>query len=239
MELHPPAPFCGDRYHLVAIDIHEETDNSRRSANDLIAWANARGAVVFSCHPYWCGRNSHDLMLLEGTIGTEVCNYGCEIEIGRGISRVHWDEILERKGQAFGLAVDDSHSSEQIGGGWVMLSCEKRTPAAVKKALREGRFYSSMGPEIRSMKVLPAEPVKDKPARRIEVACSPAEHVVFYGPRWRGRAFHGAPGRPLTSAAFTWTDEQYIRVEVLDERGRAAWTNALFLSPDSPGGWRI
>ena len=238
MELHPPAPQCGDSYHLVAVDLHEETDHARYAVNDIVRWANDRGAVVFTCHPYWCGRSSNDLMLIEGSIGVEVYNHGCEVEIGRGLSRVHWDEMLERKGPTFGLAVDDGHSEAHIGGGWVNVSARERTVPAFKEALREGRFYSSTGPEVHGLSVEPAEPVRDKPARKITVKCSPARRVVFCGPRWRGRAVL-SDGEPVTEASPIWTDERYLRVEVVDEDGRTAWTNALFLDPDPERAWRL
>ncbi len=254
MELHPPAPQCGDSYHMVAIDIHEETDHSLYRANDLANWANERGAVVFTAHPYWCGRAVEDLMLIEGSIGVEVYNHGCEVEIGRGISRVQWDEYLDRKGPTYGISVDDGHAPSHIGGGWVMIAPREKTVAGIKEALREGRFYSvkcmdgpldgTAGPRIHSVTVSPAEPVKEKPARKITVKCSPAERVVFYGPRWRGGVVssaraEGGDGEPITEASHIWTDARYVRVEVQDGKGGVAWTNALFGVPGSPSEWRL
>ena len=88
------------------------------------------------------------------------------------------------------------------------------------------------------MAVAPTEPVGGKPAREVTVKCSPAERVVFYGPRWRGRVVTSEDG-PVTEASFVWTDERYVRAEVVDERGRVAWTNAIFLAPGGDEGWRL
>ena len=41
--------------------------------------------------------------------GIEVFNAGCELEVGRGLSAVHWDELLEAGRLCPALATDDSH----------------------------------------------------------------------------------------------------------------------------------
>ena len=41
--------------------------------------------------------------------GIEVFNAGCELEVGRGLSSVHWDELLEDGRLCPALVTDDSH----------------------------------------------------------------------------------------------------------------------------------
>src|SRR4029077_8614571 len=83
----------------------------------------------------------------EGLLGIEVWNSGCELEIGRGDSSLHWNEALER-GRAFtALATDDSHHPGYDSGfAWTMVRAAERTQEAVLDALRAGGFSGSNGP---------------------------------------------------------------------------------------------
>ena len=86
--------------------------------------------------------------------GIEVWNTGCELEIGRGDSSVHWDEALEHGRRALRardrrlapprlrqrLRVDDgARGGALAGGGARRIAC--------------GRFYGSTGPEIHHVEV--------------------------------------------------------------------------------------
>ena len=41
---------------------------------------------------------------VEGIVGIEVWNSGCELELGRGDSSIHWDEALEHGRELWALA---------------------------------------------------------------------------------------------------------------------------------------
>ena len=87
-------------------------------------------------------------------------------------------------------------------------------------AIGAGRFVSSRGPVIRSLAT------RD---RDVTVSCSPVRFIRLVGPVSKGRRLAAADGASLTEAAFTVPDDwAHARIEIEDEAGRRAWTNALF-----------
>jgi hypothetical protein len=71
-----------------------------------------------TCHPFHrsgCqvagskGTCFEDLLILKGHIGVEIFNTSCWLEINKGHSLVHWDGLLRRGQNVWGLATDDSH----------------------------------------------------------------------------------------------------------------------------------
>ncbi len=56
-------------------------------------WIVERGGLAFLAHPYWTGVTPGTLELPDTVLGIEIYNAGCELEVGRGLSGVHWDEL--------------------------------------------------------------------------------------------------------------------------------------------------
>ena len=54
------------------------------------------GGLPYLAHTYWSGLRTEQWEGCEGLLGLEVWNTGCELEVGRGDSSIHWDEALER-----------------------------------------------------------------------------------------------------------------------------------------------
>src|SRR5712691_4133417 len=163
----------GDRDgHLLAFGLAEDPLEFVRSRPDLAAaaaWTSEHGGVAYLAHPYWSGAPAGALSLSDGVAGIEVYNAGCELEVGRGLSTVHWDELLERGTSCFGIAADDSHHAERDSGfAWVWTRVAERSAAAVLEALASGRFYSSTGPVLDELHVDGAS---------VEVSCSPCRRV--------------------------------------------------------------
>ena len=62
-------------------------------------WINEHGGVAYLAHPYWTGVALAP-RAARNRSGIEVYNAGCELEIGRGVSTVHWDELLDAGARA-------------------------------------------------------------------------------------------------------------------------------------------
>jgi hypothetical protein len=191
--------------------------------------------VPYLAHTYWSGLRTEQWWDCPGLYGIEVWNSGCELELGRGDSSIHWDEGLEHGRPFFALATDDSHHPGYDSGfAWTWVRVPEKTQEAVLDALRTGMFYGSTGPEIRDIDVSEGDVV---------VRCSPAEAVTLYSGRSRGaRANAGRLGYPNHSEVLERNDEglitaarllrpyeaPYGRVEVLDRNGNKAWSNPLW-----------
>lgn len=235
----------GQPYHVVGVglgpDFSPERGWSPQVAVDQI---NESGGVAIVAHPYWSGLTATDLLAVRGYAAFEVFNAGCEGEIARGYSSVHWDELLTRGHHARVVASDDSHwPGFDSLRAWTMVRAAALTRDAVVDALKAGHFYSSTGPELRRVKVEDG---------RIAVECSPARSIALVSSPTRGgrvgasrleppiraqrrrgeQSYEGLDDGPLTGATFILKgDETYARVQVTDFAGRIAWTNPLFVTP--------
>jgi hypothetical protein len=204
---------------------------------EVVDWILANGGVPYIAHTYWSGLRTEQWEACEGLVGLEVWNAGCELEIGRGDSSLHWDEALERGRNLFALATDDSHNPGYDSGfAWTMVRAAERTQEAVLDALRGGAFYGSTGPELEAVEVTDDA---------ITVRCSPTASVTLFAGRHRGaRVNAGRLGYPhngqilerdhsglITACRLErpW-DAAYGRIEVADPSGGRAWTNPLWIA---------
>jgi hypothetical protein len=206
------------------------------SLAETVSWIHGHGGVPYLAHTYWSGLRTDQFEACEGLVGIEIWNAGCELELGRGDSSLHWDEALERGRLLYGIAADDSHHPGYDSAlAWTWVRAGERSAQAVLAALRDGRFYSSTGPEIRGLELADDH---------VEVRCSPAASVTLFAGRTHGaRANAGRLGYPHQARILERNDDglivrarlerpvrgRYGRVEVADAAGRRAWTNPLWL----------
>jgi hypothetical protein len=182
----------------------------------------AQVPLCFACHPFWSLIEGSHLLPLEGPIGVEVYNQTCQGHIGRGGSEAAWDFLLASGRRLWGLAVDDAHHPGDIGQAWIVVKSESRSVEAILQAVREGNFYSSIGPELRDLR---------RHGENLRIACSPCEQWIVLGAApGSGRASYYMPGleRPFEEILLPFpSSETWLRVEVIDAQGRKAWSNAF------------
>ncbi|MGH3104553.1 MAG: PHP domain-containing protein [Gaiellaceae bacterium] len=224
--------------HVLAYGIDAEPAELGREYADLARtadWVEEHGGIAYLAHPYWSGVAPGGLDLPANVFGIEVYNGGCELEIGRGLSSVHWDELLDAGQRCFAIATDDSHHPGFDSDlAWAWVRTEERTRDAVLDALRRGAFYSSTGPLVRGV---------DVDGEAVEVRCSPCRSVTLLAGKTEGAAAHAGRlpychrGRVLDRAedgAITRArldvplGARYLRIELADRDGRKAWTNPVW-----------
>ena len=161
---------------------------------------------------------------LPGLLGLEVWNSGCELEVGRGDSSLHWDEALERGRLWYALATDDSHHPGYDSGfAWTWVRAAEKTQEAVLDALRTGAFYGSTGPTIHGVEVTDDEVI---------VRCSPAAAVTLYSGRARGsRANAGRLGYPNGANVVERTDDGLITSVRLERPWRQPYGRSRCSTP--------
>ncbi len=222
IEMHPACPG-GDLYHLVALNVPTDFRYDESAGADALVRSvrECGGEVVFA-HPYWCGHTPAQIMAVQGIAAIEVYNATCT-KIGKGFSSVVWDYLLDAGRPLPAVAVDDTHGGRDIFMGWTMLRVRERSVEGILEALRTGAGYSSSGPEIHDLRVA---------GGKARVACSPAREIHFMCRRSRGRSFYCDGGAPLTEAETAVSPGAgYLRVEVVDARGRRAWSNPIPIPP--------
>jgi hypothetical protein len=215
-------------YHIVAVDIPGPVASPQDGGVRGLARAIAdAGGVSILAHPYWSGLGTADMLAADECLALEVFNSGCQVEVGRGISDIHWDDVLSHGRRTFAVASDDAHHPTPGGylSGWTMVKADSFTRESVMQALRLGRFYSSTGPALHDVRVAGDE---------IVVLCSPARTIALLSnPEGRGNYKAAPPGQTLTEVRFPLPKGTYLRVQVTDALGQVAWSNPFFLgSPE-------
>lgn len=188
--------------------------------------ARAQGALVIAAHPHWCGNSLEDCLRWPFD-GVEIYNHVCHWLNGKSNGLVHWDAVLRKNPNALAFAVDDAHlKPEHPGwdGGWINVNTKACTRHDILSAIRRGNFYSSCGPEIRSL---------DWDGSELCMTTSPLRFARLVGPGSHGMRIGSFNGPLLTeirmSVPAEWT---YAYVDLEDENGRQAWTNNLFVDDD-------
>jgi hypothetical protein len=225
MELHQGIGELGQVHHLVAIGMETPIEVPETpSLQAALTYISSRCKFAFIAHPYWTSLTLRDIQGMKGHVGIEVFNTTCQRCIGRGDSGVYWDQLLAQGEKPLGFAVDDCHMHcNDALGGWVQLKCPSLEPESIISALMSGHFYASSGPEITDVVV---------EADQVTVRCSPCQavHVICPQP---GCGISSMATRGDTGAFTEITlplskDWPVYRIECVDERGRKAWTNALW-----------
>ena len=220
----------GTLYHLVALGVEETlpfSDFDRElDPQRVVDHINEIGGISILAHPYWSGLNHRDMMTLERYHGVEIYNTSCEYERNTGVSASHIDGVIVAGRRPWIYAVDDHHGADRPSmpldacGAWISVKSKDLTVESIMESMRGGLFYSSTGPEIKSIGI-DGDGV-------ISVECSPVKTISFVSTPSLGMKFY-AEDTPLTHASYPGRPgETYVRVEVTDIMGRTAWSNPMY-----------
>lgn len=195
--------------------------------NDMIQRARRAGFYVTYNHPAWSTEDYRDYSRYEGMNALEIYNGGCISEGYDDRNGRVYDDMLRQNKRVAVTASDDNHNEYLFGDphcdsfiAWTMIKAEKLDYPSVAKALLNGDYYASMGPEIRSLYVEDG---------LIKVECSEARRINFISGVRHNYAEIDPEGK-LTFAQFAFRDtDQYVRVVVTDKNGYTAESRAYFI----------
>ncbi|MDQ2731101.1 MAG: CehA/McbA family metallohydrolase, partial [Armatimonadota bacterium] len=178
-----------------------------------------RGFVVVN-HPDWQEGFDHcpleQLRLWTGYTGIEIYNGLIGRLTGSSYALRKWDTLLAEGRRVWGFANDDSHQPQDVAHGWNVAYVTERTPAAISKALRAGRFYASSGVEITDIRLV---------CGSIEINTSNAERIVALS-RW-GHRFAVADSNSITVEVPD--DAPFARFECWGRGEQFAWTQPFWV----------
>ena len=181
---------------------------------------HANGNMTIYCHPQWSNTPAHEFEKLQGNFAMEIWNSGCVMEDDYDINNdMIWDELLIKGVKLWAVATDDGHAMNQHCKGWVMVNAQNNVEA-ILRALKDGAFYASTGPEIHDFRVENG---------KVVVECSECDHITYYFGVRPGGSTRNADGTPVTSGSRDLVPNvPYVRASVVDKEGRRAWTNPIF-----------
>ena len=227
IELHPKGPH-DTTWHLLALDVPRDFPGEFATAQEAVDAVNKVNGAIFCAHPEWCGITSQDIAEIKGFAGLEVYNSSCRYN-GKGSNESVWNELTDMNINYPALAVDDTHTSAELFGGWTMIAAPDKSPEAIMNALKTGSFYATQGPEFTRLSY------KDGV---FEAEFTEVEEAVLIGEKASGywEALPGYPNygdyRLITSmrkdsGCATMPDCRRFRCRIKDARGRYAWTPVL------------
>jgi hypothetical protein len=232
-ELHAPMTQVGELWHIVAagLPLDFAPAEAGETGAGLARRAADSGAFVGIAHPAWSQLTVEDGRAIEVAHAVEIYNHGCAMECDRGDGWYLMDQLLNDGRRLTAFATDDAHfihGEHDAFGGWVEVKSESLEPESLLAALKAGHYYASQGPRIHELAISGDE---------LTIACSPVDSISVMGGTSRTA---NRIGRAITAATIdlgelerSWLPQQsrspWLRVALVDARGRRAWTNPIWL----------
>jgi len=228
-ELHAPETAVGELWHIVAaglpLDFPRNLDGE--TGAQVARRAHEAGAFIGIAHPAWSQLTMEDGRAIDCAHAVEIYNHGCAIENDRGDGWYLLDQMLTEGHRLSAFATDDAHfKTPDHFGGWVHVKAESLDPDALLESLKQGLYYSSMGPQIHAIEMN---------GKEISIACSPVDTITVLCGTSRTMVRNG---RAITEASFDlaklekgWLlkkQSAWFRVVVIDNGGKRAWSNPIW-----------
>ena len=231
----------GDRqvhcHHIVCIGPQKDKGNGYEQDQQFERWSiknpedsqpyldeiHRNGNLTIYAHPQWSGTPISEFEMLTGNFAMEIWNSGSAMENRKDMDAAYWDELLFKGKRIYGVATDDGHEEAHHCHGYVRVAAENRV-SDILEALRNGAFYASCGPEIYDFTVEHGV---------AQIQCSPVSEIRFIHFRSPYRVLCAGEHAPLTEGVMQLRPgSNYVRACVIDEKGRFAWTNPIFLDEE-------
>jgi hypothetical protein len=174
-------------------------------------------------HPVWSCEDFSDYIGYENMHAMEIMNNTC---IRMGLPEYNdkiYDDILRSGKRIFCTATDDGHGKGSMCGCYIVVKAEKLEYKTVTDAMLKGNFYSSEGPEIRSLYIEDG---------KLTVETSDVAQICITTGSRVAKRFLADDMSTINSATYEIPLEKnpyYIRVTVIDSKGKRAYSNAYFL----------
>ncbi len=232
-ELHVPQTEFSGLWHILAVGLpfdfappaggEKNLRDSRESGPALAQRAMEAGAFVAIPHPSWYTLTEADALSLGDVDAVEIIN-GVSAEHNDRIESWHFLDVLNGRGRHYNaLATDDYHAKpdhHDFARGWCHVKSETLEPQALLTALKAGHYYSSTGPQIHDIEVVPGDCIR--------VRCSPAAAIFVTGLAAGSRR---CLGQGLIEGEFDirGLDSPWLRVTVRDAHNERAWSNPIWM----------
>ena len=223
-EIHTDGMEFDNGWHIVALGLPFDFAQTPvgETGPELAQRALDAGAFVMAAHPQWYAMTEGDFLSLGNIHAVEIYNAGVGHDSDTAESTYMLDLMLARGKHIFACATDDAHFNVNARDrlmGWVKVKSEELSPQALLMALKAGDFYSSTGPDILDIEVIPG--------KTLYVRCSPANHNYALG---RPIEFTSVNGDSISEAEFSLADwrSPFVRVLVRDQYQRKAWSNPIW-----------
>lgn len=210
-------------YHILCLFGEKEPAVDREAtAQEVIDAIHAVGGLAVLAHPAWSLNSPEMIKALRGVDATEIFNTVSERGMSRRGDSSLVVDMLAAEGYYLPLfAADDSHfygegNYADATNAFIMVESDSTDAAAVREAIKAGRFYASEGPEVH-LRVVDGVGIVD---------CSPASEIVFFSNGvYSNRLTVGEGLTHMEYRPVEW--ERYLRARVTDQSGKQAWSQIV------------
>lgn len=194
---------------------------AKQKLSEIIKMIKKRNGLAVLCYPAHNANTAETLIDIGEFDGIEIFNSETEY----GFSPIGYaGETVDRLA-LFGLRPtliasngETSYEGEEFNCA-VMVEATDMDTDHILRALRQGRFYSTEGPEIHLERI---------GADKVKVTCSPAVKIEFFSDGIRDSSDKIIEGENLIEAEYSIKNgEKYVRAEITDEGGFKAWSNII------------
>ncbi len=218
--------------HLVKFDESEKPFDQiydSECINTMIKGCREKGFFVTYNHPVWSLESYPEYMSYNGMHAMEIFNGDCIAAGFQEYNPMVYDDMLRGGKRIYCIGADDNHNHASrdsrrydSGWAWTVINADSLDYRTVTKALEDGRFYASEGPEIYELWYEDG---------MVHIRCSDADHITCNYFNRSAEVTYSEFGEPLDEATFSApSDRTYFRITVTDRRGKKACTNAYFMS---------
>ncbi|MCQ2454705.1 MAG: PHP domain-containing protein [Clostridia bacterium] len=208
-------------------DTNFERIYSPSGVNKMISTLRENGFFVTYNHPSWSLETAERFGQYEGMNAMEIYNHGCFIDGFHNYDDYAYDQMLRKHKRVFCIAADDNHNKFPFEsrkfdsfGGWINIKADKLDYRTITKALENGDFYASQGPEIYDLYYEDG---------KVYITCSDAEDIILSSGVRYSRHACGNKGEYINDAVFEVPKQiEYFRITVYGKDGKKAFTNAFF-----------
>lgn len=196
---------------------------SHEGISEMMQLGRDNGFFVTYNHPMWSMENYTDYTSYNGMHAMEIVNNEC-IHMGYADRNERvYDDMLNVGKRIYCIATDDCHGQRGMFGGATVIKADKLDYSSVSKALVNGHFYATEGPEIKNLYIEDG---------KLYVETSAVNDIrLNTGTRFAKRVYN-TNGTPIIRAVFELPadkDLYYIRITATDMGGKCAYSNAYFI----------
>ncbi|MGE0008758.1 MAG: CehA/McbA family metallohydrolase [Parvibaculaceae bacterium] len=228
-ELHAPETSAGELWHIVAAGLPLDFTPCApdESGAGVARRAAEAGAFIGIAHPAWSQLTIEDGRAIDVAHAVEIYNHGCAVECDRGEGFYLLDQLLNEGRRLTAFATDDAHfHHDDHFGGWVQVKAPANDPDLLLAALKQGHYYSSQGPLIHGAAIEGTDlNVTSSPVDTIAVVCGHSRTVLRIG---KSITEATLDLRRLEKGWLLTRQSPWLRVVVIDQAGRRAWTNPIW-----------
>lgn len=232
--------FNGKAVHTIGLDNStavqpQQGGSVLETINNDFAAVRQSGGLPYIAHPnYGFALTADDLRNMSGSSLFEI--YNAHPSVNNVGDATHpsveamWDDVLSGGRLLYGVAADDEHNLNKVGGAmpgraWIMVRAASLSAGAITQALERGDFYASTGVTLRDYQVSATSV-----SITVDEASSGPTTIDFIGRN--GRLLQRSAD---SQATYQFTgEEMYVRAKITNADGLAAWTQPIYTASLSP-----